>query len=225
MNKVIIMGRLTADPDYRQTPQGTPTCRFTVAVNRNFVSKNSGQRETDFISVQAWRNTADFVSRYFSKGKPIIIEGSLRNNNYTDKNGIQHYEMYVLADNVSFTINDNSMNNGGNYGANNYQQGGYGSNGGYQGNYGNGGYNNNGGYGQNNYNSQPNMNNGYYQAQPPQQQPAPPVYQQLVNNSPAPASVQNSNDVDSSASSSNDNLDIGNLDDFEEILSDGEIPF
>lgn len=224
MNKVIIMGRLTADPDYRQTPQGTPTCRFTVAVNRNFVSKNSGQRETDFISVQAWRNTADFVSRYFSKGKPIIIEGSLRNNNYTDKNGIQHYEMYVLADNVSFTINDNSMNNGGNYGANNYQQGGYGSNGGYQGNYGNGGYNN-GGYGQNNYNSQPNMNNGYYQAQPPQQQPAPPVYQQPVNNSPAPASVQNSNDADSSASSSNDNLDIGNLDDFEEILSDGEIPF
>lgn len=215
------MGRLTADPDYRQTPQGTPVCRFTVAVNRNFVSKNSGQRETDFINVQAWRATADFVSRYFSKGKPIIVEGSLRNDNYTDKNGIQRYEMYVLADNISFTINDNTANNGGgNYGANNYQQGGYGNaNMGYQGGYGNGSYNN-GGYNQNNYAPQ-GANNSYYQPQP--QQPAPPVYQQQpnVNNSPAPSSVQNNNDT----SASNDSVQIGSLDDFEEILSDGEIPF
>lgn len=220
MNKVIIMGRLTADPDYRQTPQGTPVCRFNVAVNRNFVSKNSGQRETDFINVQAWRSTADFVSRYFSKGKPIIVEGSLRNDNYTDKNGIQRYEMYVLADTISFTINDSTANNGGNY-SNNYQQGGYGNaNMGYQGGYNNGGYNNNGGYGQNNYAPQ-GANNNYYQSQP--QQPTPPVYQQQpnVNSSPVPANTQNNNDT----SASNDSVQIGSLDDFEEILSDGEIPF
>ena len=107
MNKVLLIGRLTADPDYRQTPQGTPTCRFTVAINRPY--QKDREQETDFISCQAWKNTADFVSRYFSKGKPIVVEGSLRNNNYTDKNGVKQSRIDVLVTSVEFTINDNSQ--------------------------------------------------------------------------------------------------------------------
>ena len=102
INKVILMGRLTADPELRQTPSGVSVCRFTVAVNRPYADKQTGERQSDFINVTAWRNTADFVTRYFSKGKMIIVEGSLRNNNYTDQNGVKHYSMEVLADNVTF---------------------------------------------------------------------------------------------------------------------------
>jgi single-strand DNA-binding protein len=221
------MGRLTADPDYRQTPQGIPVCRFSIAVDRGYVSKSSGQKETDFINITAWRGTADFVSRYFNKGKPIIVEGSLRNDNYTDKNGIQRYEMHVDASNVYFTLNDSRANNNAG-GYNNYgNQGNY--NGGYQqGNYGgNGGYQN--GYG-NNYGNQGGYGNDYYQQQQPQQ-PIPqqpqqaPVYQQPVNNAPTvPDNVASNNNVANDNGASAD-VQVGNLDDFEEILNDGEIPF
>ena len=102
LNKVILMGRLCADPDFRQTPSGVSVCRIRVAVNRPFVNKASGEREADFISVTCWRNTAEFVSRYFHKGSMIIVEGSLRNSDYTDQNGVKHYSMDVQADNVSF---------------------------------------------------------------------------------------------------------------------------
>lgn len=101
-NKVILMGRLTADPELRQTTSGIASCRFSVAVDRGYKSKDTGERQTDFINVIAWRATAEFISRYFSKGKMIIVEGSLRNDNYTDKNGVKHYSMNVQADNVSF---------------------------------------------------------------------------------------------------------------------------
>ena len=112
LNKVIIMGRLTADPELKQTPSGIATCRFSVAVNRNYTSKETGERQTDFINVVAWRNTAEFINRYFSKGKMIIVEGSLRNNNYTDQNGVKHYSMDVQADNVSFGESKSSGDNG-----------------------------------------------------------------------------------------------------------------
>ena len=102
INKVILMGRLTADPELKQTSNGISICRFTVAVNRSYADKQTGERQTDFISVTSWRSTADFVARYFSKGRMIIVEGSLRNNDYTDKNGIKHYSMEVMADNVTF---------------------------------------------------------------------------------------------------------------------------
>lgn len=113
MNKVILTGRLTADPDYRQTPNGIAVCRFNVAVDRPY--QKDKEKEADFISCQAWRNTADFVSRYFSKGKPITVEGSLRNNNYTDQNGVKHYSMEVLVSNVEFTISDNTQKQGSEY--------------------------------------------------------------------------------------------------------------
>ena len=102
INKAILMGRLTADPELNQTQSGVSVCKFRVAVNRQYADKQTGERQADFISVTAWRNTADFVSKYFHKGSMIIVEGSLRNNNYTDQNGVKHYSMEVLADNVNF---------------------------------------------------------------------------------------------------------------------------
>ncbi len=114
-NKVILVGRLTADPELRQTPSGISSCRFSVAVDRGYKDKNTGERQADFINVVAWRQTAEFVSRYFSKGRVIIVEGSLRNNNYTDNNGVKHYSMDVYADNISFggDSKPNSANNSG----------------------------------------------------------------------------------------------------------------
>ena len=100
LNKVILMGRLCADPEMRQTTSGIPVCRIRLAVNRPY--KKDAEQQADFINVTCWRNTAEFVARYFSKGKMIIVEGSLRNNDYTDNNGVKHYSMDVLANNVSF---------------------------------------------------------------------------------------------------------------------------
>ena len=102
INSVILMGRLTADPDFSQTQSGTAYCRFTVAIDRKFTDKATGQKEADFIGCTAWGKTAEFVSKYFSKGKMIIVEGTLRNNNYTDSNGVKHYSYNVVADSVSF---------------------------------------------------------------------------------------------------------------------------
>lgn len=187
LNKVIIMGRLVADPEFRQTTSGIPVCRIRVAVDRPF--RKDQERQTDFINVTCWRNTAEFVSRYFSKGKMIIVEGSLRNNDYTDNNGVKHYSMEVQADNVMFGESKGSSQGGdysqqgGDYsqqGSYQQQGGGYGQQqGGYQG----GGYQQNGGGYQNN------------------------SYQN------APAAPQQ------------DALSIGDIGEFEEILSDGEVPF
>ena len=102
INTVILMGRLTADPEIKTTSSGISFCKFTVAVDRNFADKTTGERQTDFISCVAWRQTAEFINKYFSKGRMIIIEGSLQNNNYTDKNGVKHYSYDVVADNVLF---------------------------------------------------------------------------------------------------------------------------
>ena len=110
LNKVILMGRLTADPELRQTPSGVSSCRFSVAVNRNYTSKETGERQTDFINVVAWRQTAEFICKYFQKGSPITVIGSMRNNNYTDSNGVKHYAMDVQADNVGFALKNSSDN-------------------------------------------------------------------------------------------------------------------
>lgn len=100
LNKVILMGRLCADPEFKQTTSGVPVCRIRIAVNRPY--KKDAEQQADFINVTCWRTTAEFVARFFSKGKMIIVEGSLRNNDYTDQNGVKHYSMDVLANNVSF---------------------------------------------------------------------------------------------------------------------------
>lgn len=103
MNKIIIMGRLTAAPELRQTQSGIASCRFTVAVNRRF-KNDKGEYETDFISCQAWRQTAEFVAKYFSKGSMICIDGTLRTGSYKDKNhsDVTHYTTDVLVENVEF---------------------------------------------------------------------------------------------------------------------------
>jgi single-strand DNA-binding protein len=104
MNKTILVGRLTADPELRQTQSGVASCRFTVAVDRKFADKNSGEKQSDFITCVAWRQTAEFVSRYFNKGKMIALEGSLRTGKYQDKNheDVTHYTTEVYVDNVEF---------------------------------------------------------------------------------------------------------------------------
>lgn len=99
MNIVIIHGRLTRDPEFRQTQAGIPVCRFSVAVDRYTKDK---EKSADFIDCTVWRHTAEFISRYFTKGTAIIVEGSLHNNNYTDNNGVKHYSMNVLAERVHF---------------------------------------------------------------------------------------------------------------------------
>lgn len=100
LNKAIMMGRLTKDPDFRQTQSGIPCCRFSIAINRP--KNKNGEQETDYLDCVAWRGTAEFISRYFSKGNMILIDGQMRNNNYTDSNGQKQYRMELLCDNVSF---------------------------------------------------------------------------------------------------------------------------
>lgn len=100
LNKVIIIGRLCADPEYRHTTSGVSVCRIRVAVDRPY--RKDAEKQADFIPVTCWRNTADFVTKFFSKGKMIIVEGALRNNDYTDAEGVKHYSLEVLATNVSF---------------------------------------------------------------------------------------------------------------------------
>ena len=116
MNKVMLIGRLTADPELRQTQSGIASCQFTVAVNRKFADKNTGERQADFIRCQAWRQTAEFVGKYFSKGKMIALEGSLRTGSYTDKNhsDVTHYTTDVFVDAVEFCGGKNDGSGSGN---------------------------------------------------------------------------------------------------------------
>lgn len=154
MNRVTIMGRLCADPDFRQTQSGIPVCRFRVAVNRP--KQKDKEQQADFINCTAWRSTAEFICRYFTKGQQILLEGQLRNNDYTDNNGVKHYSMDVLVDQVYFT-------------------------------------------GSKNENAQQETQQYQPQASAPVQKPQAYAQEQPVN-------------------------DL-NLDDFEEILGDGEVPF
>ena len=117
INKVILMGRLTADPELRQTQSGISTCRFTVAVDGN-MNQNTNERRTDFITVVAWRQTAEFVSRYFNKGRLILVEGSLRTGSYDDRNhpDVKHFTCEVQAENVSFGETKSSSQGSGQWG-------------------------------------------------------------------------------------------------------------
>lgn len=98
-NRAILIGRLVADPELRTTPNGVSVCSFRIAVNRPY-SKDGGK--ADFIDIVAWRERAEFVCRYFSKGKPILVEGSIQTRNYEDKNGSKRTAVEVVADNVQF---------------------------------------------------------------------------------------------------------------------------
>ena len=147
LNKVVLMGRITRDLELRQTPQGISVLTFTIAVDRSFVRQGE-ERQADFITCVAWRNQAEFINRYFGKGRMIAVIGNLRTRTYDDKNGVKHYVTEVFVDEVSFTGEPKQQ--GGyaqnNYGGNDYQQ---------SQNYGGGYQNNDQGY-QNNNSMQPN---------------------------------------------------------------------
>lgn len=103
INNVTIMGRLTADPELRQTPSGISTCTVTVAVDRSYTPQGQ-EKQADFIPIVAWRQTAEFITRNFTKGKMIAVTGQLRTRTYTDKrySDVTHYVMELYADSVSF---------------------------------------------------------------------------------------------------------------------------
>ena len=103
INVVVLMGRLVADPELKQTTTGVSTTSFRIAVDRNFANKETGERQADFINIVAWRQTADFICKYFRKGSMIAIEGSLQSRSYTDKDGNNRTVYEVVASNVSFT--------------------------------------------------------------------------------------------------------------------------
>ena len=102
LNRVIIMGRITHELEIKQTQNGTACLSFSVAVERNFKNAN-GSYDADFINCVAWKNTAEFIGRYFGKGRMIAIEGQLRCRTYEDKNGTKHYVTEVYVDSASFT--------------------------------------------------------------------------------------------------------------------------
>jgi single-strand DNA-binding protein len=97
------MGRLTRDPELRHTQSGTPVASFALAVDRGYVSKENGERQTDFIDVVAWRSTGEFVSKYFTKGQMAAVTGRLQIRDWTDKDGNKRRSAEVIADNVYFT--------------------------------------------------------------------------------------------------------------------------
>lgn len=101
MNRVMLIGRLTAKPELRYTGSNVPYSRFSIAVNRTF-SNNQGQRETDFINIVVWRKQAENVCNFLDKGSLVAVEGRLQTGNYDDKDGNKRYTMDVVGDNVQF---------------------------------------------------------------------------------------------------------------------------
>ena len=141
LNHIVIMGRLTRDPELRRTGSGVAVASFTVAVDRDFGKNKNGEKETDFIDCVAWRQTGEFVSKYFTKGRMAVVSGRLQIRNWTDKDGNKRRSAEVVADNCYFgESNRNSEGNA--YGGNTYGGNAYGGNN-FGGNYGG---NNFGGY-------------------------------------------------------------------------------
>ena len=113
LNKIFIMGRLTRDPELRRTQTGTPVASFTLAVDRDLKDKQTGERKTDFIDCVAWRNTGEFVSKYFAKGRVAVLEGRLQIREWTDKDGNKRRSAEVVADNVYFGDSKREGDSGG----------------------------------------------------------------------------------------------------------------
>ena len=151
LNRVILMGRITRDLELKQTQNGVSVLSFTIAVDRNFV-KQGEERQTDFINCVAWRQQAEFISRYFGKGRMIAIEGQIRTRTYEDNNNNKRTATEVYVDSVSFTGEARQGGSQGGYQQNNYQQ--------------------NSGYQQNNY-QQNNYQRSNYQESAPAPAPDP----------------------------------------------------
>ena len=134
LNHITIMGRLTRDPELRRTGSGIAVASFTVAVDRDFGGRDGGEKETDFIDCVAWRQTGEFVSKYFTKGRMAVVSGRLQIRSWTDKDGNKRRTAEVVADNCYFGDSKRDNEGGNAYGGNTY--GGYGNN-----NYGGNAYN------------------------------------------------------------------------------------
>ena len=131
LNQIVIMGRLARDPELRHTQSGTPVATFRLAVDRDFKDKNTGERQTDWIDVVAWRGTGEFVSRYFSRGRMAVVEGRLQIREWTDKEGNRRTTAEVVADSVYFGDSKRDGDGQGSYSGNNgYGGGSYGGQGG-----------------------------------------------------------------------------------------------
>ena len=102
LNKVILMGHMTADPELKQTTSGISVCSFSIGVNRRYSKADQGQKSVDFINIVTWRQQAEFVSRYFKKGSSIVICGSIQTRDWTDNQGQKRYATEVVADEVTF---------------------------------------------------------------------------------------------------------------------------
>ena len=113
LNRIVIMGRLTRDPELRRTQNGTAVTSFSIAVDRDFKSRDNGEKATDFIDVVAWRQTAEFVCQYFTKGRMAVVEGRLQIRDWQDKDGNKRRSAEVVADNVYFG-DSRPAGNGGN---------------------------------------------------------------------------------------------------------------
>ena len=122
LNHIVLMGRLTRDPELRRTGSGIPVTTFTLAVDRDFGgNRETGERETDFIDIVTWRNTAEFVSKYFTKGRMAVISGRLQIRNWNDKDGNKRRSAEVVADNVYFGDSKrDGEGSGSSYGGNAY---------------------------------------------------------------------------------------------------------
>ena len=120
LNHITLMGRLTRDPELRRTASGLPVASFTLAVEMDFPDKESGDRGVDFIDIVAWRNTAEFVSKYFSKGRMAVVSGRLQLRDWTDKDGNKRRSAEVVADNVYFGDSKRDAESTGSYAGGGY---------------------------------------------------------------------------------------------------------
>lgn len=107
LNKIFVMGRMVRDPELRRTNTGTAVVSFTLACDRDFKDKQTGERETDFIDCVAWRQTGEFISQHFSKGRAAVVEGRLQNRKWTDKDGNKRVSAEVVVDQVYFADSKN----------------------------------------------------------------------------------------------------------------------
>ena len=127
LNHITIMGRLTRDPELRRTGSGIAVASFTVAVDRDFGGRDGGEKETDFIDCVAWRQTGEFVSKYFTKGRMIVVSGRLQIRSWTDKDGNKRRTAEVVADNCYFGDSKRDSEGGSSYGGNTYGGNSYGN--------------------------------------------------------------------------------------------------
>ena len=141
LNHITIMGRLVRDPELRRTGSGIAVASFTVAVDRDFGGRDGGEKETDFIDCVAWRQTGEFVSKYFTKGRMIVVSGRLQIRSWTDKDGNKRRTAEVVAENCYFGDSKRDNDGGNAYGGNTYGGNAYGGNSYGNNNYGGNAYN------------------------------------------------------------------------------------